>query len=206
MEQIMILNGSPRAPKSNSKKYAEAFMKYSSFPAEYFSITAKNHRELCQQMERFTQLLFVFPLYADGIPVTLMHFLKTLEENPPTSRPKISVLINCGFFEPEQNDIAVKILQFFCAEQGYSFGSVLRIGSGEAILNTPFRFVVHWNLRRFALSIAKGKNENRKVTMPIPKKIFIKASTTYWKEYGKRNGVTGEQMAAMEIERGETGG
>ena len=39
-----------------------------------------------------------------------------------------------------------------------------------------------------------------KVTMPISKAFFLKASTRYWLAYGERNGVTGEQMATMEIE------
>ena len=200
MERIMILNGSPRAPKSNSGKYARAFLAYSPFPAEYFAIAPNNHGELCRQMERFTRLLLVFPLYADGIPVTLLRFLNTLEEHPPRRKPEISVLINCGFLEPEQNDVAVEMLELFCSRQGYPMGSVLRVGSGEAILNTPFRLLVHRSLKRFASSIAKGKHENRKVTMPIPKRMFIRASTAYWKEYGRRSGVTEEQMAAMEIE------
>lgn len=200
MERIMILNGSPRAPKSNSRKYAEAFMKYSPVPSEYFPITAKNHIEICDAMQDFTQLLLVFPLYADGIPVTLLNFLKTWEEHPAKQKPRVSILINCGFYEPEQNDIAVKMIRLFCKEQGYPFGSVLRIGSGEAIMSSPFKIFVLRKLKRLARSIHKGDNENLKVTMPIPKKMFVAASSTYWENYGKRNGITREQMAAMEIE------
>lgn len=36
--------------------------------------------------------------------------------------------------------------------------------------------------------------------MPIPKKMFIKASTDYWMNYGKKNGISKEQMEIMEIE------
>lgn len=109
MGKIMIINGSPRAPKSNSKEYAELFMKHCRIPTEYVSITNQNHLELCREMENYTEVLLVFPLYVDGIPVTLMNFLKTLEENLPKQKPGISVLINCGFMEPEQNNVAVKM-------------------------------------------------------------------------------------------------
>lgn len=37
--------------------------------------------------------------------------------------------------------------------------------------------------------------------MPLPKKLFIKASTSYWENYGKKNGITPEQMATMDIEK-----
>lgn len=93
----------------------------------------------------YRKYLFVFPLYADSIPVTLLNFLKTMEVNPPQKRPVISVVINCGFMEPQQNDIAIKMLQLYCKKNNYPFGSVLKIGSGEAILNTPFRIKCNWS-------------------------------------------------------------
>ncbi len=36
--------------------------------------------------------------------------------------------------------------------------------------------------------------------MPITKKMYLKASTTYWINYGKKNGITEEQMKTMQIE------
>lgn len=36
--------------------------------------------------------------------------------------------------------------------------------------------------------------------MPIPKKMFIKASTAYWEHYGEKNGISKEQMERMQIE------
>lgn len=201
MGKIMIINGSPRAPKSNSKKYADIFAKNCTIPSEYFAVTPKNHAVLCKTMENFTDVLLVFPLYADGIPVTMMNFLKTLEENPPKQKPRISVLINCGFIEPEQNDIAVKMVRFFCKKHGYIFGSLLKIGSGEAILTTPLKVFVTRKIKKLARSVSVGRNVNLKATMPIPKKIFVRASSKYWENYGKRNGITREQMSIMEIEK-----
>ncbi len=201
MGKIMIINGSPRAPKSNSKKYADIFIKNCTVPTAYFSITKNNLLEICRSIEDFTDVLLAFPLYADGIPVTLINFLKMLEKYPPRQKPKISILINCGFIEPEQNDIAVKMIAFFCKDQGYPFGSILRIGSGEAILTTPFKILAEHKIKKLASSVSKGQNVSLKVTVPIPKKIFVKASSIYWENYGKSNGITREQMSVMEIEK-----
>ena len=68
----------------------------------------------------------------------------------------MSVLINCGFLEPQQNEMAVEMMRLFCRQNHYPFGSVLKIGSGEAILDSPFRFLAVRKIRRFADSIAKG--------------------------------------------------
>ncbi|MFQ7451882.1 MAG: hypothetical protein ACLRNQ_11055 [Flavonifractor plautii] len=105
--------------------------------ARYAALTAKNHAELAAAAADCTDLLLVFPLYADGLPAPLLRFLEFLEGAGPEHRPRISVLINCGFLEPHQNDVAVDMVRLFCLENGYPFGACLKIGGGEAILGTP---------------------------------------------------------------------
>lgn len=200
MGKILILNGSPRAPRSNSKRYAQLFSQVCPMETAYFNITGTNHDQMCREMEEYSQVLFVFPLYADSIPVTLLNFLKTLEEHALQHKPTVSVLINCGFLEPEQNEVAVEIMRLFCSRNGYPFGSVLEIGSGEAILDTPFRFLVRSGLKKLAAAMVSGEGRTFRVSMPLSKGMFLKASTRYWTNYGRRNGVTKEQMASMKIE------
>ena len=133
MAELMIVNGSPRAPRSHSKRYAELFS--ASYPGStiYENITPNNHQDLCARMGEVSRLLVVFPLYADAIPVPLLNFLKFLEAHPPRQKPTVSVLINCGFLEPEQNEVAVRMMRLFCRKNQYPFGSVLMIGSGMGI-------------------------------------------------------------------------
>ena len=200
MGSIIILNGSPRAPKSNSIRYAELFVKSCDCKTEYYNITKNNHEELCGKLGDFSDVMFVFPLYADGIPVTLLNFLKNLEKNPPLQKPTISVLINCGFFEYRQNDTAVNMIELFCKQNGYRMGSVLKIGSGEAILDTPFKVFVTRKIKKLGASVSNGKYCTQHATMPITKGMFLKASTAYWTNYGKKNGITKEMMETMKIE------
>lgn len=200
MAGILILNGSPRAPRSNSKRYAALFMNRCKMQCEYQNITRTNHAALCEKMNEVSDVLLVFPLYADGLPVTLLDFLKTLETCPPERKPVISVLINCGFFEHHQNDIAVRMVELFCRQNGYRFGSVLKIASGEAILDTPFCGLVKRKLEQLAAAIVQGKARVLHVSMPLTRGMFVRASTRYWVSYGKKNGVSREQMAVMEIE------
>ena len=122
MGKVMIINASPRASKSNSKQYAQLFSEYCRLDTEYCEVKKSNHLTLCQMIGNHSDIIFVFPLYADSIPVTLLNFLKVLEENAPIKKPTISVMINCGFIEPYQNDIAVKMLQLFARKNGYPFG------------------------------------------------------------------------------------
>lgn len=200
MGKLLILNASPRAPHSNSKRYAEIFLKYYNGKAEYFALSSTHHEELCRKIEAFSDILFVFPLYADAIPVTLLNFLKSLEKRPPQNRPTVSVLINCGFIEYWQNDTAVKMLELFCKQNHYPWGAVLKIGSGEAILDSPFRVLVDKKIKKLAHYIQRGKQGTFHTNMPLPKWIFVKASTKYWVCYGEKNGISKEEMQTMQIE------
>lgn len=196
----MILNGSPRAPKSNSKKYSEIFMKYSRVQCDYFNITKSNHLKLIAEMENYSDVIIVFPLYADSLPVGLLNFLKNLENNLPAQRPVISILINCGFLEYEQNSVAVSMIRYFCRRNNYPIGSTLMLGSGEAILETPFRYIAVRAIKRLSESVNKGNYKDISATMPLPKWLFKMAARSYWISYGKKFGVSEKEMQRLEIE------
>lgn len=201
MEKILILNGSPRAPKSNSKRYAEIFMKHYPHETVYRSVNPKNQPGLCKEINDYTQVLLVFPLYADALPSGFLQFLKTLETHPPTRKPRISILINCGFLEYEQNEVAISMMKLFCRRNGYPMGSILMLGSGEALLDTPFKYIAHRKIRQLALSIANGHYRILTGTMPLSKTLFRMAAEIYWTRYGKRFGTSKRQMQTLEIER-----
>lgn len=201
MAKLMIVNGSPRAPRSNSKKYAALFRDFWQGEADEYNVTARDHEGACARMTETEHILFVFPLYADGVPAVLMRFLKALEENVPASRPTVHVLVNCGFLEPEQNAVALEMMRLFCSQCGLPFGSSLAIGSGEAILGTPFRFLVKRGIKKLARAMTVGRPQTLRVTMPLPKSLYIRAAEQYWLSYGSRYGTTREQMDSMEIEK-----
>ena len=200
MVKTIIINGSPRAPKSNSKLYAEIFQKYYSGETISFNINKKNHSEICNGIEGCSDILFVFPLYADGIPSTLLNFLKSLETYQIEPKPKVHILINCGFIEPEQNNVALDMMRLFCKQNKYEFCSTLAIGAGEAFLTTPLSFLVKGKINKLAKLIANRKIGHLSVTLPLSKQSFVKASTKYWIKYGEKFGCSKEQMASMKIE------
>ena len=199
MGKLMIVNGSPRAPKSNSKIYVEIFKKYWKEDVLEYSVTAKKHAEACALVGGADEVLFSFPLYADGLPVTLMRFLKELEDFAPGNK-KVHALINCGFYEPEQNQVALDMLKEFCRRNGMTFCSSLCIGSGEALPTTPFMFFVRRKMKKLVRAIKVGRVKELKMTMPLTKKAFLRASTKFWTRYGEKNGITAEQMDTMLIE------
>lgn len=200
--KLLILNGSPRAPRSNSKRYAGLFCKHWKGEAETANLLKGDTAKLCAMAGEADHVLLVFPLYADGLPTVLLSFLKAWEQAMEERKPTVSVVINCGFYEPEQNDVAVDMVRLFCRKTGCPFGSALKIGGGEAILDTPFRFLVSWKLKKLANAVARDRAVTLQCTMPISKGMFLKASTAYWNRYGEKCGRTAAELDTMEIEEG----
>ncbi len=202
MGKVIILNGSPRAPKSNSKMYSEIFVKKFKDNCDYFNINNRNHEQLIKTIKdnNYSDLVFAFPLYADAVPVGLLKFLKELEKANIENRPTISIMINCGFYEPKQNDIAIRIMKVFAKKTGYKYGSTLKIASGEGTPSTFFKYFLFRKIKKFAISIRNKKYQDFVYTMPISRKLFLKASTIYWTRYGKRNGISKKEMSTMLIE------
>ena len=63
---------------------------------EYCEVKKSNHLTLCQMIENYSDIVFVFPLYADSIPVTFLNFLKALEENVPLKKPLSLLLLTAA--------------------------------------------------------------------------------------------------------------
>lgn len=200
MERLLIVNGSPRYQTSNSKKFTQIFEQYWPDQIDSISVLSKDCAEVCKQIAQYQHIVLVFPLYADTLPAVLIDFLKSLAHTSIARTTKIHVLINCGFLEPSQNDVAVEMVQWFCEKYGLSYGATLKIASGEAILTTPFAFLARRGIRNFVKDIQSGKNRMRSVSMPLTKPMFIRASTQYWTKYGARFGISKTQMQTIKIE------
>ncbi len=201
MGNVLIINGSPRAVKSNSKQYAQLLVGYLSQPSKTMAITHRNHQKICDEMQECDDVVFVFPLYADSIPATLLQFLKYYEKYETKHTPRVHVIVNCGFIESMQNNVCLEMMKIFCQKNKLPIGSTLSIGSGEAILGTPFKVFVKLALYRFARALMKQRPKQYAVSMPLTKKIFIRASTNYWIKYGKQYGVSKAEMETMLIEQ-----
>lgn len=74
MGRLLIVNGSPRAPRSNSRRYIEYLLQNWKGAADQYAAVSGGP----VSFELYTDLLLVFPLYVDGVPAVLLPFLKTL--------------------------------------------------------------------------------------------------------------------------------
>lgn len=200
MGRMMILNGSPRAPKSNSREFAKLLSRYYTGATLEYSLVSQNHRDICSALESCSNLVFIFPLYVDCLPCCMLDFLSCLEKSPLSHKPTVHLIVNCGFLEPQQNQVAIDLLKQFCQKNGFPFGSSLSIGSGEVILQTPFAFFAKRAIQKLAHAISSGKAVTLSTHMPISPKRYVQGAEQHWLKAGSKNGLDAQQMQTMQIE------
>ena len=100
--KIIVINGSPKAVKSNSEileNYLFPLLKENNIK-KYYSIYFQLNDKIKNEIYNSDILIFIFPLYVDGIPSNLLKLLVKFEkENVIRPETKIYCIVNNGFYE-----------------------------------------------------------------------------------------------------------
>lgn len=134
--KIGIINGSPRGKKSNSEiliKYLCSLLEEHQIN-KYYLFTSKIDSEIKSEIHNADVLIFAFPLYVDSIPSHLLEtIVKFEEEKIINSKTKIYCIVNNGFFEGKQNQLAILQMKNWCQKTGAEWGQGVGIGAGEIL-------------------------------------------------------------------------
>lgn len=201
--KIALINGSPKTKDSNSGraiKELKGFISDASIISEYsFRKTSLTEGEI-SQLENCDALVFAFPLYVDSVPSHLLRCLIQLEgyfRGIGKSNIKVYTLINCGFYEGEQNKIAMEIMENWCEKAGFTWGQGLCIGAGmmlESIENVPAGHGPKKNLgvalKELGENISKARSaENLCITANFPRFLYKVSGNFGWIQQAKANGL-----------------
>lgn len=149
--KIIIINGSPKTIKSNSEilgNYLFPLLKENNIK-KYYSIYFQLNDKTKNEIYNSDVLIFIFPLYVDGIPSNLLKLLVEFEkENAIRPKTKIYCIVNNGFYEGKQNFLALLHMKNWCKKVNAKWGQGIGIGSGELL---PY-------LKRFKLGQGPLKN------------------------------------------------
>ncbi len=134
---IALINGSPKLGVSNSGillDKLEPLLKDGNTLTHYNisrkPLTPEQYREVC----RMDAIVFAFPLYIDAIPSHLFRMLIELANYRKAACDReimVYGVINNGFYEGCQNDVAADILRNWCRREGFTFGQAIGQGGGE---------------------------------------------------------------------------
>ena len=134
--KISIINGSPKAGKSNSEilgNYLLSLLKDNEI-RKYYSISVRLDDKIKNQIYNSDVLIFLFPLYVDGIPSNLLKLLVEFEKekvvNPAT---RVYCVVNNGFYEGKQNRLAILQIKNWCEKVKARWGQGIGVGAGELL-------------------------------------------------------------------------
>ena len=134
--KITIINGSPKTVKSNSEilgNYLFPLLKENNIK-KYYSIYFQLNDKTKNEIYNSDVLIFIFPLYVDGIPSNLLKLLVKFEkENVVRPKTKIYCIVNNGFYEGKQNFLALLHMKNWCKKVNAKWGQGIGIGSGELL-------------------------------------------------------------------------
>ena len=134
--KISVINGSPKAIKSNSEilgNYLSSLLKENEIK-KYYSISFRLNDENKNEIYNSDVLIFLFPLYVDGIPSNLLKLLVEFEKekvvNPAT---RVYCIVNNGFYEGKQNRLAILQIKNWCEKVKADWGQGIGVGAGELL-------------------------------------------------------------------------
>ena len=191
--KILTINCSPRKKQSNSYHYINILNKFLKF--DYYQINNKNYS--CEQIINYDHIIFVFPLYADSLPAQLLTFLEINKSF--LKNKKVSILVNCGFYEYKHNDVAFLIFKKIAKTFDFNIINTFQIATGEAILTTIYKYFIYLKCFFFANAIKKDKYKNYKTRMLLTKKLFILGSNNYWNKLAKKFNCPQKTLSKMDF-------
>lgn len=134
--KISIINGSPKAGRSNSGilgNYLLSLFKDNEI-RKYYSISVRLDDKIKNEIYNSDVLIFLFPLYVDGIPSNLLKLLVEFEKKKVIKYgTKIYCIVNNGFYEGKQNQLAILQIKNWCEKVKARWGQGIGVGAGELL-------------------------------------------------------------------------
>lgn len=200
--KTLLISGSPRMSKSTSvyllNDIKEKLGEENKVVLYELTKNGDNSlsKEIIQNLKDANNIVIAYPLYVDSLPSHLLSALKYIEENMDKKDNDIYVyqIVNNGFYDAAQNNIAVDILWQWCKKCGMKKGAALAVGAGEMSQAAPLGHGPATNLGKAVdVFVDDILNKNIKDTVYIepnfPRAMYKMAAHMSWRKQAKGNGL-----------------
>ncbi|MCL2181302.1 MAG: NAD(P)H-dependent oxidoreductase [Treponema sp.] len=202
--KISLINGSQKTGESNTGLILERLKGYinQSYEIKIFNCGLKQlSNETLNEIISDDVIVLIFPLFVHSIPSNTLKLLIEFENILKIQRKENLIMytvVNNGFFEGKQNNIAFEIIKNWCEQTGVIFGGGIGQGAGEMISRTKhlpkerdlFKSLA-CALQILAESIELIKPMEVKYLTPnFPKFLWRFMAVRNWNSLAKSNGLT----------------
>jgi hypothetical protein len=208
-QKVLLMIGSPKGSASSSASlgnYLIHKLEENSLKSEVIHIhklikNKKGKLKLLSMMDEVDLIVLAFPLYVDSLPAPVIKVMESIAESRKKLEKSIqqafSIIVNCGFPEVEQNDIAIGICEIFAKEVGFQWKGGLALGMGPILRGKPLkdrgrvvRHIVN-GLDLAADALSKGQEipkeaKDSLAKRSMPKILYTKVGNLGWKMQAKK--------------------
>ncbi len=141
--KTLLINGTTKQSNSASGYFARFL--YLFLKGEKKMVKVRNKLDVPRIMnviDEYDALVFVTPLYCDGVPSNVLYLMQALEKRcKETGKTfKVYVLCNSGFIEGRQSEALFKVYKNFCDRISSEWCGGLGIGGGVMLNVTKMVF------------------------------------------------------------------
>ncbi len=196
--KIVLLNGSPKLHGSTSGLLLAELQQYLQKSAVQVICMHREKPETVDQLVAADCLVFACPLYVDALP---SHLLRCLEVLEPVLRQNgqsrnVYGIVNSGFFEAQQNRLALRLLQNWCVRAHQKWGGGIGVGGGGMIpsiqavpVGRGSRKSISLALRTLAHHIETAREAPDIFVSPnFPRSLYRLAAQAGWRQQLRKNG------------------
>ena len=132
--------------------------------------TPADHGRILQQLRDAQTVVFVLPLYVDGVPSHVLRFMQEMETCCKQNSLRLGVycVANNGFIEGRQNEPLMQVFEHFCERAGLRWGGGVGIGGGVMLNVTRIVFLVQIAMLALGVVLSVARTGN-----PFPKDTWI---------------------------------
>ena len=163
MEKTVLINCSPKRKLSVSGFLMKCAGVLIRGKKEYLHLrTPADHEVILRALQDAGKVVFVVPLYVDGIPSHMLPFMRKMEafcrEN--SLRLKVYVIANNGFIEGKQNEPLMQVMENFCVRSGLEWRGGIGIGGGVMLNVERIMITVMFGLMLLKVFFSAVQGEN----------------------------------------------
>lgn len=183
---ITYINGSPKLNNSASNKFLND-IKSAEDKIQY--VYMNNYEDIIANVINSDTIVLSFPLYADSPTSGVLDFFEYIKNNTiDLSDKNLYYIVNCGFYEPQQNNTAIDIVRCFCENNKINFKGGLSIGAGPIIGIRDSKLIYRIltksydnKINEFKEKIQNNKNVDMNITLSLNKRLYVYAANISWK-------------------------
>jgi len=198
------LIGSPKKKRSTSEVLGDFLLdRLMDEGMETDSLSIQKHlrdedsaKDMLSRCSDADLIILAFPLYIDSLPWTATKALELIaehrKENQPLKEQRFMGIVNSGFPEASQSDVAMEISKCFAKKTGFKWAGGLALGGGGAINGRPLDELgssvrnVKKSLELCAKALANGRKIPSEamdlMSKPmVPKRLYIMGGNMGWK-------------------------